>query len=278
MNTKGRSRKTRKLGREEEGGGGRGLDSMPGSLHAAYEQRFLLGTCADVLVSRQDGLKKFCCVLTQLLDLMLSTLDAMTRSLRNQWGGMQEDRAGCGQLCTRSKHKSSQFLWKDQEKGEQEFNEVAPKGCHFDLHFSLKLLRQHFVKEFSYPLAFSPEMTDDERKEIPQYLFLAGHRWSYGYRHMSRFFCHDIFYLDVLQPFDYYWRLDADSTVFCFLPSHSTYLTGWCKTTWCVALQEACSFLTVFAKEYGYMVVTQEDEAVVKVTLMERQEAGLMTV
>ena len=40
----------------------------------------------------------------------------------------------------------------------------------------------------------------------------AGHSWSVGYRHMSRFFCKGLFDLPQnFEKYDYYWRLDADS-------------------------------------------------------------------
>lgn len=46
---------------------------------------------------------------------------------------------------------------------------------------------------------------------VPPTLHLAGHKWSVGYRHMSRFFCHGMFQLQFVQELEFYWRLDADS-------------------------------------------------------------------
>jgi hypothetical protein len=46
---------------------------------------------------------------------------------------------------------------------------------------------------------------------VPETLHLAGHKWSVGYRHMSRFFCHGMYQLPFVQELEFYWRLDADS-------------------------------------------------------------------
>jgi hypothetical protein len=46
---------------------------------------------------------------------------------------------------------------------------------------------------------------------VPPTLSLAGHKWSVGYRHMSRFFCRGLFELPFVRELEFYWRLDADS-------------------------------------------------------------------
>uniref|UniRef100_A0A7S4PF26 Protein O-GlcNAc transferase n=1 Tax=Guillardia theta TaxID=55529 RepID=A0A7S4PF26_GUITH len=222
------------------------------------------------------------------MDLMLSTLDAMSRSLGKQWGeleaGLDADKfihAQNARALNFYKRKKGRGIGKKSsgrlQKGVILYLCCADEDELKDLHYSLKLLYNHFTKEFSYPviilhdrltqenqttlsavfgdgnlsfhrieLAFPPEMTEQEKAKIPPYLMLAGHRWSYGYRHMSRFFCHDMFYLDVLQPFDYYWRLDADSFLLSPIPF------------------DVFDRMARDKLEYGYMVVTQEDEEVVK--------------
>ena len=50
-----------------------------------------------------------------------------------------------------------------------------------------------------------------DRSKVPPILNLAGHKWSVGYRHMSRFFCHGLYQLPFVQELEFYWRLDADS-------------------------------------------------------------------
>jgi hypothetical protein len=82
---------------------------------------------------------------------------------------------------------------------------------------------------------------------VPNKLLLAGHSWGVGYRHMSRFFCKGLFELpEIVDNFDYYWRLDADS--FLLKP----------------VLKDPFKTLRDSGREYGYMVVTQEDESVVR--------------
>ena len=82
---------------------------------------------------------------------------------------------------------------------------------------------------------------------MPAKLLLAGHSWSHGYRHMSRFFCKGLFELkELVDQYDYYWRLDADS-----------FLLG-------PVMKDPFATLKNSGRQYGYMVVTQEDESVVK--------------
>ena len=147
-----------------------------------------------------------------------------------------------------------------------------------DLHFSLRRLHTFFTSRFRYPVvilhdrldssqqvslerAFSPStlsfvkihwdlpaaLSPADRAAVPPKLLLAGHSWGLGYRHMSRFFCKGLFELpEIVDNYDYYWRLDADS--FLLRP----------------VLEDPFRTLRESGREYGYMVVTQEDESVVR--------------
>jgi alpha 1,2-mannosyltransferase len=94
-------------------------------------------------------------------------------------------------------------------------------------------------------LDFPRNMSKEDRNKIPKRLNLAGHQWSIGYRHMSNFFCDDIFELDIFQQYEYYWRLDADSFILTDIQFD--------------VFQKMASE----NKVYGYMVITQEDASVV---------------
>jgi alpha 1,2-mannosyltransferase len=81
-------------------------------------------------------------------------------------------------------------------------------------------------------------------RTVPEVLNLAGHKWSVGYRHMSRFFCHGMFQLQFVQELEFYWRLDADSMLLHHV--------------------EADPFDTMKknGRVYGYNVIAFEDVAV----------------
>jgi hypothetical protein len=146
-----------------------------------------------------------------------------------------------------------------------------------DLHFSLAALHKFFSHRYKYPVVIlhdrlnstdmislsasfpSPEllqfekikldfprnMSKEDRTKIPKHLNLAGHQWSLGYRHMSNFFCDDIFELSLFQQYEYYWRLDADSFILTDIRF------------------DVFQQMALERKIYGYMLISQEDASVV---------------
>ncbi len=46
-------------------------------------------------------------------------------------------------------------------------------------------------------LDFPANMAPEKIRRVPDKLLLAGHSWGKGYRHMSRFFCHDVYFHEV---------------------------------------------------------------------------------
>lgn len=78
-------------------------------------------------------------------------------------------------------------------------------------------------KNFNESLLFQevefklPEYSSNVLKEIPEYFphpdFPQCLGFSMGYRHMCRFFAGEIFNQEILQKYDYVWRLDTDSFI-----------------------------------------------------------------
>jgi hypothetical protein len=79
---------------------------------------------------------------------------------------------------------------------------------------------------------------------VPEVLNLAGHKWSVGYRHMSRFFCHGMFQLPFVQELEFYWRLDADSMLLQHVQT------------------DPFDVMKKHGRVYGYNVVAFEDASV----------------
>jgi alpha 1,2-mannosyltransferase len=81
---------------------------------------------------------------------------------------------------------------------------------------------------------------------VPQVLNLAGHKWSVGYRHMSRFFCHGLYQLPFVRELEYYWRLDADSMLLEHVQT------------------DPFDVMKRNGRVYGYNVIAFEDVAVIE--------------
>mmetsp|Transcript_21667 Transcript_21667/g.51566 ORF Transcript_21667/g.51566 Transcript_21667/m.51566 type:complete len:313 (+) Transcript_21667:38-976(+) len=116
-------------------------------------------------------------------------------------------------------------------------NETAKASLQTSAGEDMPLTFEHVVFSF-------PPSVDVER--VPPTLHLAGHKWSVGYRHMSHFFCSTMYSLDILQPYEMYWRLDADSMLLDDIPFDvfaEMNRKGW---------------------SYGYATVTREAKEVVE--------------
>ncbi len=220
--------------------------------------------------------------------LALATLEAMTRTLRGSWAPAHAASLDADKWIHESGEAAGLRAYAPARP------RAAPQAAQVrgvilvlccadddelrDLHWSLRRLHAFFTSRFQYPVlvlhdrleaaqqrslahAFSPstlsflkiqwdmppDMSPSVRAAVPPKLLLAGHSWSIGYRHMSRFFCKGLFELpQIVDNYDYYWRLDADS--FLLRP----------------VTQDPFATLRDSGRDYGYMVVTQEDESVVR--------------
>lgn len=220
--------------------------------------------------------------------MALAMLDGMTRVLRTGWGGVDAHPDVYV-------HTLSPYLtFYPEEEGGIPARFVAAETtekvrgvilflCCGDqtelqeLHHALGSLARHYTRRFPHPvvifhdmltptnettltsaygaasplsferieLAFPDSFPAEARDRVPSKLHLAGHAWGMGYRHMSRFFSHGLFNLSAMQGYEYYLRLDADS----FLLED--------------VREDLFVRMRAKSKVYGYMVVTQEDDAVV---------------
>jgi alpha 1,2-mannosyltransferase len=264
------------LGEVEAGGGDDAVGLMRQALRMHPGNKdFYWELARTYLYSEQPG-------------LLLATLEAMTRSLRGGWAPAVRAALDADKWIHESGEAAGLRAYAPAAPP------VAPKAAQVrgvilflccadddelrDLHWSLRRLHAFFTSRFQYPVlvlhdrleaaqersleqAFSPstlsflkirwdlppDMSASVRAAVPPKLLLAGHSWSLGYRHMSRFFCKGLFELpELVDKYDYYWRLDADS--FLLRP----------------VLDDPFLTLRDSGRDYGYMVVTQEDESVVR--------------